>query len=843
MPPSRLSVDAERLIRLDRLLARALERGLDAVQPDNDEDARMLQRLYKAARGELPGLDQSPIRHEALAAGISIDLHREGHGPGTRIGPFELESPIGSGGMGTVYRARRVDGGFDQIVALKLLTLSPPDPALVQLFQRERQLLARLEHPGIARLIDGGLTEDWQPWFAMEYIEGRPLHDYADSHRLSFRRRIGLVIQACEALDHAHRQLILHRDIKPANLLVTGDERVHIVDFGLGRSLTPDTPSIEGAHQTIAAGRLTPQYASPEQARGDAVSVASDVYQLGLVLYRLLTGTLPYETAGLNASELADTLARAHIQPPSECWRRSASEERARNAHELSASAMRRAVRGDLDNIVMMALDRDPRFRYPSASAMANDLRRHLELLPVRARAATRRYRLGRFVRRNALAVSLSALALLVLVSGMVALAVQADRLQLERDRALASAQRNERLAGALGGMIRLSSADGPVDQLFTAGERLEDYLSHVRERLADDPVVRLQMLEILGDAFQGLQLWAQARNAFAEALGLGQLLPDTAPDTRRRLVLRLATATAFSGDLATAWERLDRLVESLRSGAAHRRDLAEALYQRGYLKTYHLPLGHPEYENGLADLERALVLYRELHEPTHPNTAATLHTLGMKHPAPDRRLALVQEAIDMTRQLYGDEHVTVAARLAELALVLDSLGEYEQAAATGREAYELHARLRGDTHPETLTILANLAGSLREAGQLEGAAEQYHALHDLRLRILPEDHLLLAFTAHGLGNTYRALGRYEASEEWLREALRLCRLHGSSNEAITRVNLSKTLEAAGRLDEAIDQQRQALSAYGSFLPEGHATVERARVRLEELDRQVRPGD
>lgn len=817
------------MTRLDRLLDRALEEGLDRHLPDDPQEAATLRRLYEAATGDIPSLDHSPIEHAALAQGLSANLRNDRHRRGSQVGPFEIEAEIGSGGMGTVYRARRIEGGFEQRVAIKMLNAEAPDPGLFQLFQRERQLLAQLEHPGIARLVDGGLTESWQPWFAMEYIDGRPLDLYCNAMQCSVKQRLALVIQVCEALDHAHRQLILHRDIKPGNLLITPDERTCLVDFGLGRIL--DEFTADAPEATITAGRLTPQYASPEQARGESVGVASDIYQLGLVVYGLLCGRLPYDTRSLSAYALAEIISGASIERPSEQWRGQEAEQRAQAMFGQSARVVRRALRGDVDNIVLKALARSPERRYGSARELADDLRRHLNLQPVNARAATRRYRLGRFIARNAFGVAVSAIAAATLLAGIVTVLFQSAELATERDRAVASAERNERLADALAGMIRLSDASGPIEQLFTVGERLQQYRDHVDTELAADPRLQSRLLTVLGEAFQNLRYWDQARDAFERALSL-QTSGDGEAAASEDLRTSLARARAFAGDLDGAWALLDDLLEEVGS---HTSDEADLRYLRGYLKTYHLSPGSPEFADGLRDLETALAHYRAEHGSPHADIARAAHALGLKHPDPDEALALVREAITMTRSLFGQRHELTATRLAELALLHDRLGQFGQAARIGREAHELHAAVRGETHPETLTILANLAGSLRESGELAESASIYERLHELRLKTLPENHLLLAYTAHGLGNTYRELGEYTHSERWLREALRLCLLHDSPNEAITRVNLSRTLEAAGRLDAAREEQRAAVVAYRRHGGAEHPALAQALERLDAL--------
>ena len=736
-------MDPNRWARIDDALERRLDGRADDLSDLTPAERDLLDALASTARGDVAALDVPPAEHEALASGLSAMLaEQEGIEPGSVVGPFRIVERIGTGGMGVVFLAERAEGGFDQRVALKLLSLTSPDSGSVRLFERERRLLARLEHPGIARLIDGGLTERDRPWFAMEYIEGEPIQDFADARRHSVSDRIELFLQACDALDHAHRQLILHRDIKPANVLVTPDAQVRLVDFGLGRLLQPEEEG-DSAETTIAAGRMTPGYASPEQARGEPVSVASEVYQLGLLLYQLITGALPYRVEGRSAFEIARAISDADVPLPSSRWRTDDAASRAPR-YGKPAQQLRRRLAGDLDNIVLKALSRDPKNRYASAASLAEDLRRHLDRLPVRARAATRRYRFGRFVQRNRTAVAgVTAFVLLMAVSVAV-LGIQATALQRERDLALANAERSERMVDAMAGMIRLSDAENPVEQLYSLGDLLDRYVEYVREELEQDPHVRARLLGILGQAMHGIDRWAPARKVISLALVESERLNGPSSAEVERLRSMLAEATAFAGDLDEAVRLLDAVEDaaSRRAGTGSEA-VADAVHLRGFLRAHHGARGSRDYHDGIADLERALAMYRELFDEPHAKIAKATHALGFKLDDPARRLAMVRNGLEMTRELVGMEHPVYAMRLAELALTHDGDGNDALAARVGERAYSIHVRLQGETHPESITMLNNLAGFHREAGNLQRAAELFRQLHDVRNRVLPEDHAL----------------------------------------------------------------------------------------------------
>ena len=828
-------LDPNRWERIDQALARLLDGRTVDLDAFSSEERALLDRLLESARGELPGLDTPSTAEHALGEALARAMaEQEGLAPGARIGAFRILERIGAGGMGVVFLAERAVGGFEQRVALKVLADTSRDPATLKLFERERRLLARLEHPGIARLIDGGVTESGRPWFAMDYIDGEPLIRYVERGKHGIETRLDLLLQACGALDHAHRQLILHRDIKPSNLLVTREGQVRLVDFGLGALLQNELEPTR-SETTIAAGRMTPSFASPEQARGEPISVASEVYQLGLLLYRLISGCPPYRIEGSNAFQVATAIDQATVRSPSARWRDADAAERS-DAFGESPAQLRRRVAGDLDNITLKALARSPDQRYASAAALADDLRRHRERLPVRARAATRRYRAGRFIQRHRAGVAAASGFVLLLGVSVTLLALQAGALQRERDRAVASAERSERLVESMAGMIRMSDAANPVEQLYSLGDLLDRYVGYVRTSLEQDPTVRSRLLGILGQALQGIDRWGRAREVLGESLRIHR--QSLNPDAQAIVDLErlLAEAEAFDGDLEAAVERLDRLaaLQRERSGPESL-TLADTVHLRGFLRTYHAPRDSDEFNAGIEDLGWALARFQAELEPPDPRIAEALHSLGFKQYDSAEGMAMLQAGLSMTRELYGNEHATTATRMAELAFAQDLNGDPARAAEIAERAHAIHSRLRGETHPDTLTMLSNLASFQRAAGNLEQAVTLYRSLHDLRVQALPEDHLVLAYTAHGMGNALRDLGRLEESERWLREALRLCRIHDSRNEAVTRQNLARTLEASGRGDAAIAEQQRSVAAYRRYYGADAAPTRAARERLDAM--------
>ncbi len=390
-----------------------------------------VRTLLAAARQTGPLDRGKPVFAGAPATAQSLPA-------GTQIGDFVIERPIGAGGMGEVFEAVRHGAGFQQRVALKLLRVNATENRSA--FTRERQFLAELEHPGIARLIDGGIAADGRPYLAMEYVDGEPIDRWVAARTADLETRLRLFLEVCTTLAFAHAQLIVHRDLKPSNILVDKDGRTRLVDFGIAKLLDDVVPE-SGVQTTVAL--MTPDFAAPEQLEGGMISVGTDIYALGGVLYQLLAGRGPWSEEG---SAMPATIRRILAGDP-------ALPSRAVRA---DGPVPARAIRGDLDAIVLKAMRRDPGERYASASELAEDVRRHLADEPVHARPGTRRYRLGRFVRRYRWGLAAGAAIVASLVAGMVGVAIQAHRAAVERDVALDEAER----ADAVVQMMTLMTAD-----------------------------------------------------------------------------------------------------------------------------------------------------------------------------------------------------------------------------------------------------------------------------------------------------------------------------------------------------------------------------------------------
>jgi len=422
---------------------------------------------------------------------------------GRRVGPYELAERIGVGGMGEVYRAFRADSQYRKEVAVKLVKAGENSKFVIDRFRNERQVLANLDHPNIARLLDGGTTEEGEPYFVMELIHGQAITEYCDTHKLSVTRRLNLFLRVCSAVEYAHQRLIIHRDLKPSNILITHDGTPKLLDFGVAKILDP-AQRLDSSEPTVALFRmLTPSYASPEQIKGETITTASDVYSLGVLLYELLTGHRPYRLSTSSPLEIANAACTVDPQRPSTAILRTEKDDDSGKtritpeslsvSRDASPERLRHRLRGDLDNILLKALRKEPEHRYASVDQFATDIRRHLDNLPVSASRDTLRYRLSKFVRRHKKALAAATAVAMVLISGMVITMHEARIARQQR------AQAERRLADVLGladtllfdvhDAIQNLPGATPARKLLV--EKALQYLDVVRETGNDDPLKR----------------------------------------------------------------------------------------------------------------------------------------------------------------------------------------------------------------------------------------------------------------------------------------------------------------------------------------------------------------
>ncbi len=571
--------DPDRWERVQQILGDALELEGAARRAFLDEACAGDATLRAEVLSLLDASAHADSYFSDLASRVGIAEHADGPIPpaapdleGRRIGAYRLGPLLGRGGMGAVYAADRADGQFELSAALKILPLGATSPDAYRRFLEERRILARLEHPNIARLYDGGVTEDGTPYFVMERVDGLPLTEYCRAHGLDVDERLVLFLDVCDTVSFAHSKLVVHRDLKPNNILVTPDGKVKLLDFGVARLLEPGEA---GVTATGLGGRLmTPRYASPEQLRGEVVTTASDVYTLGVILHEILTGVSPYDVTG-DTTSLVEAICTHTVPVPSVRifrWARGSvpvtQETRdvvaAAEAMGSSVRSLSRTLRGDLDNILLMALRKEPARRYPSVEALAEDIRRHLSGYPVKASPEGLAYTVERFLRRHALTTAAAA-SFVVLLGVLLVLSVrfavttrrQAGEIARERDRA-------EEIAHFMGELFEVAAHGRGSPDTVSAYELLEAGVRRIREDHPDEPELQAEMLTVLGRIYRQLGLPGKAVTLLREALDLQAGL-GTVPEERR-----VATLSELGGALVEAGfvEEGERTLSEARAGA-----------------------------------------------------------------------------------------------------------------------------------------------------------------------------------------------------------------------------------------------------------------------------------
>jgi len=817
-----------------------------------------------------------------LISGQSADRDADDE-PGTQIGPYRVLRELGRGGMGAVVLAERADGQFTQRVALKLIKRGMDSDEIHARFLAERQILARLHHPNIARLLDGGVAADGRQYFAMEYVEGTSITAHCDALRMPVDERLRLFAQACEAVRYAHNALVVHRDLKPSNILVTAAGEAKLLDFGIAKLLRDDPAGLD-AHALTQAGMLllTPDYAAPEQVRGTPVTTATDVYALGAILYELLTGRRAHRFATRTPMEVArvvcdvtperPSVAVLHAVDDNDSPATAPSNDEIARLRGTEPARLGRRLRGDLDTIVLTALHKDATLRYASTDALLEDLRRYAANEPIRARGESFPYRAQKFLRRHRAGIAAGTALFVTLIAGVASTTWQAR--VARREAAKATAVKDF--------VISLFTASDPSESRgrdITARELLARGRLSADTGLAHEPALKAEMLNTLAGIYRELGFYAASDTLFGRAA-----------------TLAASTYGAESGEVATiltgwgltlyqsgAYERADSL---LTKALAYRKkalntpgpDAAESMANLAAVVEAKGDLDRAEqlYRNALAISRRyygerslkvaedlsnlgvtlwrggklqaadsatraALEIRRKLQDGEHPqfiisqhNLAGVLLALGKL----DEAETLEREVVAKRRHVYPQGHNDVAIALQQLELILEARGRYEEAESTLVEALAVRRKWLGESHPETITLIANIGVLDYRMGHLAEAAAATRQAVDGFQRTLGASHPTTVTTRTNLGVILTEQGAYAEAEPMLRDALTSRRaMFGDSSAVVAQTLRHLGLWYYARHDtgQAESSFRDALRIYRQALPEGHFRTAEALTSLGAL--------
>lgn len=776
-------MDSNRWLRLKELFN-------EAMDADDLNMHAFLARVEKEDPGLRTELEVMLYTHDESQA-LAIEGHLLGQSDpvnveaedmiGVRVGAFEIEKLIGTGGMGEVFLARRADGRFDQEVAIKLLRAGLKSVNMIRRFRVERHILARLTHPNIARLLDGGMTEDGRPYLITEYVEGIPISTFCDHNKLLISERLELFNQVCEAVQFAHQNLVVHRDLKPTNILVTKEGMVKLLDFGIAKLLNPDDEQISLIETRPEMRIMTPEYAAPEQVQGQAITTATDVYALGVLLYELLVGVRPYQFKSRLQHEISRVICEVEPQRPSTVISEVSDKDETRprsiqisEGRRTRIGRLRKLLKGDLDNIIMMSLRKSPERRYASVDHLASDLKRYLSGQPVLAQKDTFGYRFGKFIRRHRLPVAITALFLVMLIGFTGTTIWQAQRISKERDAAETERNTSDQVVQVLVDLFEMSNPEKvPGGDTLRVGSFLQQAEAKMIESLDDQPLVQTKMKHVLGSMYYVRGELDNARDLYEQALKQQHELKG--PDD--------PLSATISHDIA-------RLV---------------------------LTAGSPKEAEPL--LRESLNNLREIHGNQSEQVLNAIQDFTWALENSEEKEALLYEALGLLEELFPDDDVQLARWLNTIGSYHFGKGEYIDALERFSEALPYVSRAQGPDHPHTLAVVSNIAASYTANAEYDEALEMQHRVLESQRRVLGLDNVQVANTIGNLATTHGQKGGYEEAERLFKEAIDLWRkVVGNEHHRLGTDlrSLSIIMQLQEKYEDAVPYMEEALSIIGA---------------------------
>lgn len=756
-------------------------------------------------------IEEPPVNlsSEALAKNNDSNL-------GKQIGAYKIEKQIGTGGMGTVFLASRADKQFEQKVAIKLLKRGMDTNQIIQRFKYERQILAELNHPYIAKLLDGGTTDDGLPYFVLEYIEGLPITEYCQTNKLNLLERLSLFRQVCDAISYAHQNLVVHRDIKPSNIIVTEEGTPKLLDFGIAKVLDTD---IERTNLTVAGERLmTPKYASPEQVRGKQITTSSDVYSLGVLLFELLTGNLPYKLESNSQNEIEKIICEQEPSLPSSGFNNETLEtkENLETVDSEFQKANSKLLKGDLDNITLMALEKQPNARYESVNEFSTDIKRYLKGLPVIARKHTYFYRVSKFVRRHSIGVAVAGLFAVLLIGFAVNTQIQANRIASERDR-------SEKALSFMRDIFKGSDPANTEGKEISARELLDTGVIKIENELNEQPDVQAELMDTVGQVYQSLGLYEKAESLFKKALEKRRDFFGNESFEVAQTLLHLGDVQRIKANFAEAEKNTQESLEIRRNLFGKNSD--EYIDILGLLVQINFD------KKDLAKAEEFAVerisLSKNIHGNESKQTIAGLINLAdvqMNRSETEKAEKSAREAVELSKKVFdkpSEEAFDSNIMLARL--LFFKKREFVESKELLDEAEKIGEEVYGKIHPRIVWILTNKAFHNVEQEKYKEAINISNKILEIQRQLYGDEHALIASILNEKGGYYFQAEEYENAENMWNQALKMRqKLLGAEHPRVTGIlsNLALVKYEQGDYSASADAFRKSLAIQKKVMKE-----------------------
>lgn len=813
------------------------------IEVSEPEVARHIRELMEAL-DDSEGFLEQPIQQSstALFRKMNQEMQDSGESNGSRLidrqlGNYRIISKIADGGMSSVYLAERADGVYDQQVAIKLMRLGIETPEAEARFYTERQILASLNHPNIAQILDGGVYEDGTPYLVMEYIDGLPLDEYCRKHNLTIEERIRLFLIACDAVRYAHQNLVIHRDLKPNNIFVSQDGHIKLLDFGIAKMLE-EQQSGDITRTSTNQHFLSVDFSAPEQVNNQKITTSTDLYSLGVTLYLLLTDCKPYKLTGASLSEIERVITSQTVTRPSKKVLQEADSEE----NSSPAKSHHKKLKGDLDNIVLKALEKESRHRYKSVGELTADLNNYLNNKPVSARRATKIYYLKKFIERNkALVAGTLFISALLIFSTFFSIR-QANIAAEERDRAQQEATKSEEVAGFLQDLFETGDPFGDGEDV-TLAEVINRGADRITEDLGDQPEVQAELMGVIGNVYHSLGNYTAATELLEQSVEIRERLYPSDHLEVARALNDLGSLLRDKGELDRA-EAIQRRVLSIRREKLDDDSIALAETLNNLAAVFY---DSDQYRQSLPFYEEALKIFRANYDEDHPHLAAVTNNLAnvyYEFNDFDRAQELYRETLEMDRLLYGDEHPFVATSLNNLGRALTDIGNTGEADSVLTHAKNLRKKTLGDSHPYVAQSYYNLAILRNVEGNYSAADSFYTKALLIRREELGETHPRVATALNGLALMHQERGDLNLATSYFEEAIGILENHSGSQRitlANLKVNYANALRRKGDyttseqlLNDAIASLR---NAYENEHPDiAYALKSLGRTRLAQTD-------